>query len=214
MTDQSILEEGVDLGSLERQVIQADLELKRQELDHRSREQSNRDLEIELKRASAAASRWTSPLVVAVFAAAVAGLSNATVSIINGRSTRNLEESKSESERILEVIKTGGDTEKAAENLRFLIRSGLVSSHPTVDYLRKYLSNRKPGTGVTLPSVSDTFTIKKSPAIAETVRSDLSSRLGYFVAYLAKIGFQPPSSKIDITFLKNEEINDERKLRQ
>lgn len=55
-----------------------------------------------------------------------------------------------------------------------------------------------------LLAIPDRFTVSRSNAVAEPVRSDMSSRLSYFVGYLAKIGFSPPKSKINIEFLDGE----------
>jgi len=92
--------------------------------------------EIEMRERGQARSRWTDPLVVAIFAAAFAALGNAVVAVVNGRLQRELEaskrdaelaleESKAESVRILEMIKTG-DTETAAKNLTFLLDTRLI----------------------------------------------------------------------------------------
>ena len=48
---------------------------------------------------------------------------------------------KAESDRILEVIKTG-DPEKAANNLSFLLDAGLIKNKETSDYLRSFLVSR------------------------------------------------------------------------
>src|SRR5262245_30961345 len=88
-----------------------------------------RKREIELKERAASRDRWTNPLVLAVFAAAAAGLGNAAAIWLNGIEQRKLEESraeqarvieetKAESARILEVIKTNSSDE-AAVNLEF-----------------------------------------------------------------------------------------------
>src|SRR5262245_22115301 len=71
--------------------------------------------EPDLKQKEQQRSNWSNPLVVAILAAAVAGLSNALVATINGGLQRQIEESKaaesvrieesrSEAGRILEMI--------------------------------------------------------------------------------------------------------------
>ena len=60
--------------------------------------------ELDLKQKEQERSNWSNPLVVAILAAAIAGLGNAVVAMINGRLQRQIEESKAaESLRIEEV---------------------------------------------------------------------------------------------------------------
>jgi hypothetical protein len=99
--------------------------------------------------------------VVAVLAAALAGIGNALVTITNGKLQRDIEQEKasasqkleelqSESGRILEVIKTG-DPDKSAVNLKFLVDTGLIADKDRVDRLTAYLASRTSGTGPSLP---------------------------------------------------------------
>lgn len=107
--------------------------------------------ELRLKQAEHEASRWKSPLIVAIFAAAVAGLSNAFLSYLSSDAQTKLETQKSEQLRILEMIKTG-DPEKAASNLRFLLEAGLIRESSLRHDLESYLRARKPGMGPSLPT--------------------------------------------------------------
>jgi hypothetical protein len=113
----------------EREKWLVEIELRRRELTLKEREQDNRDAELEIKRRDLANSKWRSPLVVAILVAAVAALGNAGVTVVNGTLQRELEntkrdaelkveESKAESDRILEMIKTQS-TEEAAKILHF-----------------------------------------------------------------------------------------------
>jgi hypothetical protein len=90
-----------------------------------------REREIKVKEREASRSRWSSPLVLALLAAAIGAFGNAVAMWLNGRAqhdlettkaeqARVLEEGKAEATRILEMIKTG-DPEKAADNLKFLL---------------------------------------------------------------------------------------------
>jgi len=65
--------------------------------------------------------------------------------------SRVLEEGKAEAARILEVIKTGNDPEKAAENLKFLVDTGLISDAGRRKNIQAFLDSRKPGQGPSLP---------------------------------------------------------------
>jgi hypothetical protein len=71
--------------------------------------------------------RWLTPLAVAIFAAGIGAAGNAVVTWVNGSLQRDLEDRKSQGELILESIKTGGDSEKASNNLRFLLKPELVT---------------------------------------------------------------------------------------
>jgi hypothetical protein len=146
----------------EKEKWQTEVAAREREFVLREREQANRDADTELKRKDQATSKWRSPLVVAVFAAAIAGVGNAGVAALNGWLQRDLEsrkrdaervleETKAESSRVLEMIKTG-DTEIAAKNIQFLLETGLVAEVGRANRLREYLANRKPGTGPALPA--------------------------------------------------------------
>jgi lysozyme len=95
--------------------------------------------------------RWLSPIIVAILAATVAALGNAGVTLLNATSQANLDKQRAEQARILEVIKTG-NTEAAAENLRFLLNTGLIADAGTRAKLGEYLKARRPGRGPALPS--------------------------------------------------------------
>jgi hypothetical protein len=146
----------------EREKWQAELKALERDAVLREREQANRDAETEFRRSVEVSSKWSSPLVVAVFAAAIAGLGNAGVTALNGwlqrdleerKGTfeRGLEESKAESTRVLEMIKTGG-TETAAKNISFLLEAGLIADVVRAQKLEAYLAKRLPGTGPSLPA--------------------------------------------------------------
>jgi hypothetical protein len=99
-----------------------------------------------------AVSRWGSPLVIAVFAAAVAATGNAIVAYTTASFARDLEARKAEQTRILEMIKTDSNPDKAAENLHFLLDAGLIADPSTVSKLNRYLDKRKTGRGAALPA--------------------------------------------------------------
>lgn len=131
----------------------ADCTFREKELLLKEREQAAKDAEIELREKEHAVSRWTNPLVVGVWVAAVAAGGNAVVAYSNGASERELESERSEHARILEMIKTGSP-DKAAENLQFLIDAGLLEDKNVHDKVVAFLANRKTGSGPALPSTS------------------------------------------------------------
>jgi hypothetical protein len=119
----------------------------------RERELAIREGELAIKRQDQAGSGWRNPLVVAILAATAAAGGNAIVAVVNGHLQRDLESQKSEQTRILEMIKTG-DEEKAADNLEFLLKTGLIDDPVRAAKIQKYLAERIPGKGPSLPAAS------------------------------------------------------------
>jgi hypothetical protein len=122
-----------------------------------------RKREIEIKEREQSRSRWSNPIVLAVLAAALAGLGNAAATWLNGMEQRKLEteraeqakimeETKAEAARILEVIKTG-DADKAAANLKFLADMGLISNADRLVHIQTFLDQRSAGRGPALPTI-------------------------------------------------------------
>jgi len=112
---------------------------RRREIAIKEREQTTREGELQLKRLQYHRDRWFSPLVLAIFAAAVAALGNAIVAYMNGTAQRELETdrnraqstleaTKSEASFILEMIRTNNDPDKAAINLQGHVRQAGVDS--------------------------------------------------------------------------------------
>jgi len=123
------------------------------EMEFRKRELAVKEGELDLHRKEQAGSGWRNPLVVAIMAATVAAAGNAVVAVVNGRLERSLESQKSEQARILEMIKTG-DPDKAADNLEFLLKTGLIDDAGRAEKIQKFLANRVPGNGPALPTAS------------------------------------------------------------
>jgi hypothetical protein len=141
------------IDSLEREKWAAERAFREREIAVDEREQVTKEAQLALAQKEQAASRWKSPLVVAILAAAVAALGNAIVAYTNDASQTRLESQKSEQARILEMIKTGSP-DKAAENLRFLLNAGLIRDSGVRRDLTRFLNNRKPGSGPALPSAA------------------------------------------------------------
>jgi Protein of unknown function (DUF3616) len=144
--------------ALEREKFEVDTDLRKREL--------------ELKLLEARRSRWLNPLVLAVVGATLATIGNGVVTWMGGSYQRELDDTrartaqtaqnennkqqlalesfKAESLRILEVTKTS-NPDLAAENLKFLLHSGLIANEQTAKKLREYLDVRPAGKGVALP---------------------------------------------------------------
>jgi hypothetical protein len=116
-----------------------------------------RKREIEIKEREQSRSRWSNPVVLAVLAAALAGLSNAAATWLNGVEQRNLEaeraeqaktmeETKAEAACIFEVIKTG-DADKSAANLKFLVDTGLISNADRIKKSKHFSLSGQPEEG-------------------------------------------------------------------
>jgi hypothetical protein len=171
--------------------------------------------ELDLKQKEQQRSNWSNPLVVAILAAAVAGLSNAFVAMINGRLQRQIEQSKaaeslrieesrSEAGRILEMIKTG-EPDKAAGNLKFLIDTGLISNEERVAQIQRYLSTRQPGTGPFLPAADGRYTFEQSEGLTKPVAETLEKSLNDFIAYLDRLGLKREAEKVSIKVVKGDD---------
>ena len=150
-------------GSLDREKWEA-------EKNFRERELAIKEAELELERKDRASSGWRNPLVVAILAATAAAAGNAVVAIVNGRLERDLESEKSEQTRILEMIKTG-DPDKAADNLDFLLKAGLIQDAGQAQRIQRFLDSRAPGSGPSLPTASGGFSESKPGVLRWSVRT-------------------------------------------
>jgi len=70
-------------------------------------------------------SPWLNPLVLGLFAATLGFMSNVWVTSSNNRNSQQIERMRSQSNLILESIKTG-NTESNCKNLSFFVRLGLL----------------------------------------------------------------------------------------
>nr|WP_299382240.1 hypothetical protein [Allomuricauda sp.] len=122
------------------------------------KESSFREREIRLKENENKKVKWNDPLYIAVLVAVIGLLSNAGVAYINNEATLGIEEQKNEATlelekqkaeaaRILEVVKTG-NPDIAAENLKFLLETGLITKDSA--RISAYIDSLKPGEGVQL----------------------------------------------------------------
>ena len=144
----------MDAARLEENKFEYEKQYRQQELELREKDYLLRSSELQSKEDEVRRQHWFSPLFLAILAAAIAASGNAIVSYLNNssankletlktESTFRLEESKAEAARILEGIKTG-NTEKAAENLEFLVQANLISEHKRAAIM-VYLLARKRG---------------------------------------------------------------------
>jgi hypothetical protein len=143
--------------------------------------------EIAIKEREQASSKWRSPLTVAILAAAAAAFGNGVVAIVNGTQQVTLENSKAESTRILEMIKTG-DPERAARNLDFLLQSGLITDAKRAEQIATFLRD-KPNSIPVLPSASGRVTFEPSEGLSEGLRKTLDGALQDYIAKLDRLGF-------------------------
>lgn len=144
----------VERGFREREVAAKERELILQEAD------------LDLRR-KAQASQWHNPLVMAIFAAAISLISNSVLTYLNGQQTLKLESNKAEFSRVADMLKTGGDPDKAAALLTFLVDVKLLKDPDVVAGLRDYVAHRKPGSGVSLPSPVKRTTLSPEPPLNE-----------------------------------------------
>src|SRR4026207_969800 len=93
----------------EQQRWQAELRLRERELDIKERaaaeDAAQKAREFDAKLADQRWARWTNPLVLAVFAAALAALGNAWLAYVNGAAQREIERTRSEGQLLIENSK-------------------------------------------------------------------------------------------------------------
>lgn len=176
------------------------------DIDFRKRELALKERELDMKEREHQASTWRSPLIVAILAAAVAAAGNAIVASVNGKLQRELEGSKAESARILEMIKTG-DAEGAAANLGFLLDAGLIADQTLSEKVQKFLKNRRPGAGPALPAPSSRVGFEQSNLLTGPLQKTLEARLTRYFAYLDHIGFPSPNSAVTVSIQSLERPN-------
>lgn len=140
----------VERGFREREVAAKERDLTLQEAD------------MDLRR-KAQASQWHNPLAMAIFAATITLVSNSVLTYLNGQQTLKLESNKAEFSRVADMLRTGGDPDKAAALLTFLVDVKLLRDPDVVAGLRNYVANRKPGSGVSLPSPAKKITLFPEP---------------------------------------------------
>jgi hypothetical protein len=119
----------------EREKFDTEKAFREREIALREAEQKLKERELDEK-----GSRWTSPLVVAILAAAIAGGSNAIVAYMNDAAQRDAIKSKAEGDRLLEAIK-GEDDKVRASKLEFLNKLGLVFDRELSTKIDLYIVN-------------------------------------------------------------------------
>lgn len=137
--------------SLEREKWEVERSIREREVIVKEREQSCKESELALRRAEMSVSRWNNPLAIAIFAAAIAAAGNSIVARLNGMAQMDLEGQKAEQTRILEMIKAD-HPDRAAENLDFLLRAGLIRDELIRNDIASFLATREIGRGPSLPS--------------------------------------------------------------
>lgn len=122
------------LKTVQLETAQADLKLK--EMEIRSKQGLLKGL-------------LTNPILIGAFLTAYVTIASSYFTWVNSRAQTKLEEAKFESSVILEVIKSS-DPDKAAVNLEFLRDTGILPEYLSFQ-LKKYLNQRVPHTGASLP---------------------------------------------------------------
>lgn len=145
--------------SLERERVDLEQEKLKQDTRLRELELALKAREIDLADAEQKASRWRSPLIVAIMATALGLFGNITVTYLQNRANQEtvqekaradlvIARNKAQSDLILEAIRTG-NPQKAEENLLFFIQAGLIDDPE--GKIRQWLSS-KDRQSPTLPS--------------------------------------------------------------
>ena len=115
-------------------------------------EREARKKELLLREAEMRRTQWSNPLVLAILTAAAAGAANFAIARHNGNQQAEIEREKAEQALVLEAIRTNGDVRKSAENLNFLVKTGLLPNEKRGLAITGYLEKAPAGTGPTLAS--------------------------------------------------------------
>ncbi|MET1112135.1 MAG: hypothetical protein ABWX67_11475 [Allosphingosinicella sp.] len=193
-------------------------------------EQALRKADLDLRRAEQDRSRWTSPLVLAIVAAAIAALGNAVVAFVNGRQQRELERDRAEANRALEREKAENqlklERDKAQAQLRLdgrkaesdrileVIKTG--ESEAAAANLQFLLSSGlvgSSGLGKRLAAYLATRQPGSGPSLpaadgrfrfepgaAPSEAAAMETALRAFCGYLEQVGFKLPEAEVSIAF--------------
>jgi hypothetical protein len=161
-----------------------ELVLKKQEVEIKEQERKDKLREIEIKEGEYGRSRWTNPLVVAIFAASLAAAGNAAVAYFNASAQRTsdaskastesaLEDRKAEFARILEAIKIPDDQRRTAL-VEYLIHHNLITDPKLIESMSVDIATQNvqlkpipppPPPPTTDTDISKTFDISVVPAL-------------------------------------------------
>jgi hypothetical protein len=175
--DKSIGEDAAGLTPQEsaaRQRWEEEKAFREREMQIKEKEQSTREAELQLSREQHGRWRWSSPLVIAILGAAVAGFGNAAVGFLSNMWQRELEAQKAEDSRILEAIKA--NPQQAAVNLNFLNNAGLITNPQRKANITLLLASREAGTGPSLESSISTTLIEASSATVQRQDTPMKSK--------------------------------------
>lgn len=104
--------------------------------------------EVRLKERELKASTWLSPIVIGLFAAAIGLIGNVIATAINSSNAQKLEHLQTQSNLVLEAIKTNGDANATCKNLLFFVSLGLL------DDRNQAITGACPGSVQGIPSMS------------------------------------------------------------
>jgi hypothetical protein len=180
----------------------ADQEWKEREYQLQLRAQNSADEELRLKQRDLdvrvqeqARSRWTSPLMVAIMTAALAGIINLVLAALNNHYQNETEREKIEAARVAEMIKTG-DIKTAIGNLKFLIETGLIRNPDLKKSIQAYLDTH-PDSGPVLPA-SDRYAIEPTQALPVGSQALIQNALDDYAKDFDKLGFNKPDKRVPI----------------
>jgi hypothetical protein len=111
--------------SLDERKFEEDRAAKKRELDLKEREIIANEREATAKEVELNRSRWLSPTVIGLFAATLGLVGNVIVARVNNKNTQDVERFRSQSNLVLEAIKTG-NSDSACNNLIFFVSLGLL----------------------------------------------------------------------------------------
>jgi hypothetical protein len=108
-----------------REGVSKDFEFQQRELGIKESELQLRERELDLRTKQSGHVWFSNPISLGILAALIGFMGSVITTWVQGQSSLKLERTKSQSNLILEAIKTG-DSKKAATNLAFFVQLGLI----------------------------------------------------------------------------------------
>jgi hypothetical protein len=172
--------------SLEERKFREEVAGKRRELDLKEREVAVKEKEL-------SRSQWFSPIVLGLFAAAVGLIGNIVVARVNNQNSQELERIRSQSNLVLEAIKTG-DPNEACKNLIFFVGLGLLDDPNQT--IRQACSSAPKGAPSLPPlsSLQGVLPLSDVPVTVRTVDANGRDVQGLGIYYVLQILEDHPES--------------------
>lgn len=136
-------------------------ELKQAELKLKERE-------VAAKEKEGKTSKWFNPVTIAIYVAAIGLFGNIYSNYSNNRASEKRQHGNAQSDLVLQVIKTNGDTDDACKNLDFFVNIGFLDDPKGA--VHKVCGKKGEGGIPTLPTPGTPTTLRAEASFALNVR--------------------------------------------